>query len=44
VILSVSHGDRGNIGCLDRGRYLGIQRAGAGRRVRRGDEVREEGM
>jgi hypothetical protein len=35
MILSISHGDWRDNGCLDRGEYLGIKRAGTGRRSRR---------
>jgi hypothetical protein len=35
VILFISHGDWRDKGCLGRGGYLGIERAGAGGRGRR---------
>jgi hypothetical protein len=41
VILSISHGDWGENGCLGRGGYLGIVKDGAGGR---GDEVRVGGI
>jgi hypothetical protein len=36
MISSISHGDWEDIGGVDRGRYLGIERAGTGERVRKG--------